>query len=90
DAVMQLGVDMTANGLVTFKDNKQQQTIKLQPKQEITLSRTFTVANSGKAEFSLQIRGDFEKKLERFAEVRKPALPFNRLTLNQLNPGTTW
>lgn len=90
DKALQLNVELSANPLVRFSDNKSRQVIKLQPQQEMTLNRTFAVTQSGKAEFELQISGDIEKKLQRFADVRKPALPFNRLSLAQLNGGASW
>ncbi|MGR3808870.1 alpha-2-macroglobulin family protein [Pasteurella testudinis] len=90
DQPLQLNVALSANPAVTFHDNKARQMIKLQAQQEITLNRTFSVENSGKADFNLHIDGDISDKQQRFADIRKPALPFNRLTLTQLESGATW
>ncbi|TNG95806.1 hypothetical protein FHQ28_03570 [Pasteurellaceae bacterium USgator11] len=90
DKIMQLNVEMSANAPVKFEDNKQTQVIKLQPQQALTLNRTFKVEQPGKAEFKLQISGDIQKQWQRFADIRKPALPFNQISLNQLAAGSTW
>lgn len=90
DQPLQLNVEMRANQLLQFNDNKQQQVIKLQPQQEITLNRTFQAAENGKAQFEVRISGDIDKLLQRSADIRNPVLPFSRLSLAQLNGGASW